>query len=145
MRIFRLELKRVLKSRLTWILLALALILSVLLAVEQRRDGEDLLFIDTLRQIVGLCDTRYSPPIISRAQTIFCAVPGMAGSSWAFLRCDGIVIVDLLGVDLHDGGGHAGVRVGKRLLDAVEQRRDGEDLLFIDTLRQISPLRSILA
>ena len=32
MRIFRLELKRVLKSRLTWILLALALILSVLLA-----------------------------------------------------------------------------------------------------------------
>ena len=32
MRIFRLELKRVLKSRLTWILLALALVLSVLLA-----------------------------------------------------------------------------------------------------------------
>ena len=32
MRIFRLELKRVLKSRLTWTLLALALILSVLLA-----------------------------------------------------------------------------------------------------------------
>ena len=32
MRIFRLELKRVLKSRLTWILLALALLLSVLLA-----------------------------------------------------------------------------------------------------------------
>lgn len=32
MRIFRLELKRVLKSRLTWILLALALIFSVLLA-----------------------------------------------------------------------------------------------------------------
>ena len=32
MRIFRLELKQVLKSRLTWTLLALALILSVLLA-----------------------------------------------------------------------------------------------------------------
>lgn len=32
MRIFRLELKRILKSRLTWTLLALALILSVLLA-----------------------------------------------------------------------------------------------------------------
>ena len=32
MRIFYLELKRVLKSKLTWILLALALILSVLLA-----------------------------------------------------------------------------------------------------------------
>ena len=32
MRIFRLELKRVLKSRLTWILLVLALLLSVLLA-----------------------------------------------------------------------------------------------------------------
>ena len=54
---------------------------------------------------------------------------------------DGIVIVDLLGVDLHDGGGHAGVRVGKRLLDAMEQRGDGEDLLLIDTLRQIVGLR----
>ena len=32
MRIFYLELKRVLKSKLTWILLALALLLSVLLA-----------------------------------------------------------------------------------------------------------------
>ena len=32
MKIFRLELKRVLKSRLTWIVMALALLLSILLA-----------------------------------------------------------------------------------------------------------------
>ena len=54
---------------------------------------------------------------------------------------DGIVVVDLFRVDLHDGGGHAGIRVGKRLLDAVEQRGDGKYLLLIDALRQIVGLR----
>ena len=54
---------------------------------------------------------------------------------------DRIVVVDLGRVDLHDGGGHAGVRVGKRLLHAVEQRGDGEDFFLIDAFRQIVRLR----
>ena len=54
---------------------------------------------------------------------------------------DGIVAVNFLRIDLHDGGGHAGVWVGKCLFDTVEQRGDRKDFLLIDALRQVVGLR----
>ena len=52
-----------------------------------------------------------------------------------------VIILKLFRVYLHNGRGHSRIRVGKGLLDPVEQRGNGEYLLFIDTFRKIVGFR----